>query len=144
VEPRRISFVGALRAIRDELAGCPLESPGAIPQRLRKMRQRIAEEILPSRRTERRYPRDVKIKMSNYLKKHRAPEPAMQKPNGADHCGAIGRNDRATSQLTGIAPSLCVSAAIMADPFVHHEGAWQAAFEDGLPRHRFLLSGTSR
>lgn len=71
IEPRRISFVGALRAIRDELFWCPLDSPGAIPQRLRNMRQRILEQLLPPRRSERRYPRAVKIKMSNYAKKRR-------------------------------------------------------------------------
>jgi len=97
VEPRRISFVGALRAIRDELYWCPLDSPGAIPQRLRKMEQRIAQEILPPRRTERRYPRAVKIKMSNYLKKHRVPKPAMHKPNATEHSGASDQNDRAIS-----------------------------------------------
>jgi hypothetical protein len=75
IEPQRISFVGALRAIRDELFWCPLDSPGAIPQRLRKMRERILEEILPPRRRERRYPRAVKIKMSTYLKKHRVEKP---------------------------------------------------------------------
>lgn len=72
VPPQRISFLAALRIIRDELYFCPLDSPGAIPQRLRKMRQRIQENILPPRRSQRRYPRAVKIKMSSYPKKQRA------------------------------------------------------------------------
>ena len=76
VAPCRISFIGALRTIRDELYWCPLDTPGAIPQRLRKMRQRIQEEILPPRRSKRRFPRAVKIKMSGYAKKHRAPKSA--------------------------------------------------------------------
>jgi len=74
IEPRRISFVGALRAIRDELLWCSLDSPGTIPQRLRRLRQRVLDERLPPRRSERRYPRAVKVKMSNYAKKRRPTE----------------------------------------------------------------------
>lgn len=67
VEPVRISFVTALRYIRDEWFWlCGTRSPGAIPRHLRAMRDSIKRFILPLRRSERVYPRAVKIKMSNY------------------------------------------------------------------------------
>jgi len=46
-----------------------LASPGAIPRHLRALRANIARFILPPRRSERRYPRAVKIKMSSYPRK---------------------------------------------------------------------------
>jgi hypothetical protein len=69
VEPVRISFVGALRLICDEWWWASSSSPGAIPKNLARLSSRIARLVLPPRRSERRYPRVVKIKMSNYPKK---------------------------------------------------------------------------
>jgi hypothetical protein len=67
VEPIRVSFVNALRYIRDEWFWlCGTRSPGAIPRHLQAMRENIKRFILPPRRSERVYPRVVKIKMSNY------------------------------------------------------------------------------
>jgi len=67
VDPIRISFVTALRYIRDEWFWlCGTRTPGAIPGHLRAMRENIKRFILPLRRSERVYPRVVKIKMSNY------------------------------------------------------------------------------
>ncbi len=70
VPPSRVSFTAALNAIRllwimesDEL------SHGRLPERLRHLREDIALFILPPRRSERSYPRAVKIKMSNYARK---------------------------------------------------------------------------
>lgn len=71
VPPNRISFVTAMRFIRDEWSWCSVASPGSIPKKLRRMRERIIEFVLPPRRSERRYPRAVKIKMSNYPRKRR-------------------------------------------------------------------------
>ena len=71
VEPARISFVAALRLICDEWLWCAIASPGAIPKHLRDLRASLKTLILPPRRTERRYPRAVKIKMSNYPRKRR-------------------------------------------------------------------------
>ncbi len=71
VPPNRISFVTAMRFIRDEWAWCSIASPGSIPKKLHRMRQRIFDFVLPPRRSERRYPRAVKIKMSNYPRKRR-------------------------------------------------------------------------
>ncbi len=71
VSPSRISFVTAMRYIRDEWGWCAVASPGSIPKKLRRMRERIMDFVLPERRTQRRYPRAVKVKMSNYAKKRR-------------------------------------------------------------------------
>ena len=50
---------------------CALASPGAIPNHLRNLRASLKTLILPPRRSERRFPRAVKIKMSNYARKRR-------------------------------------------------------------------------
>lgn len=68
IEPTRISFVEALRLIRDEWEWLSVTSPGAIPKRLEMMRRSLKRYVLPPRRR-RRFPRVVKIKMSNYLRK---------------------------------------------------------------------------
>ena len=73
VSPTRISFVAALRMIQDEMLWCALSSPGAIPKHLRNLRAELKRFILPPRRTERIYPRAVKIKMSSYARKRRLP-----------------------------------------------------------------------
>jgi hypothetical protein len=72
VEPTRISFVSALRLICDEWMWCAIASPGAIPKHLRNLRAALSGLILPPRRSQRRYPRAVKIKMSNYPRKRPA------------------------------------------------------------------------
>lgn len=69
VAPVRISFVGALRLICEEWWWAAGASPGAIPKNLARLRSRIARLVLPPRRSDRRYPRAVKIKMSNYARK---------------------------------------------------------------------------
>lgn len=61
VEPSRISFVTALRYIKDEWIWSANASPGTIPAKLRAMRENIRRFILPIRRTQRRYPRVVKM-----------------------------------------------------------------------------------
>jgi hypothetical protein len=71
VEPTRISFAAALRLISDEWLWCAIASPGAVPRHLRNLRASLNQLILPPRRSERRYPRAVKIKMSNYARKRR-------------------------------------------------------------------------
>jgi hypothetical protein len=73
VEPRRISFVGAMRLICDEWLWCAIASPGAIPRHLRNLRADLTSLILPPRRSERKYPRAVKIKESTYPRKRRSP-----------------------------------------------------------------------
>ncbi|HTP52127.1 MAG TPA: hypothetical protein VMK42_15640 [Anaeromyxobacteraceae bacterium] len=71
VSPNQISFVMALRLIRDEWLWCAVAKPGAIPRHLRELRAEVLRFVLPPRRSQRRYPGAVKIKMSNYPLKRR-------------------------------------------------------------------------
>ena len=71
VPPTQISFVMALRLIRDEWLWCAVAKPGAIPRHLRELRAEVMRFVLPPRRSERSYPRAVKIKMSSYPLKRR-------------------------------------------------------------------------
>jgi hypothetical protein len=71
--PTRISFIMALRLIRDEWMWLAGASPGAIPKHLRRLREQVKRFVLPPRRTERLYPRAVKIKMSAYDRKRPRP-----------------------------------------------------------------------
>jgi hypothetical protein len=68
IEPTRISFIEALRLMRDEWEWLSVTSPGAIPKRLETMRRNVKRYVLPPRRP-RRFPRVVKLKMSNYDRK---------------------------------------------------------------------------
>jgi hypothetical protein len=72
IEPTRISFVSALRIICDTWSWCAIASPGALPTRLKTMREFFTRLVLPERRRSRRYPRAVKIKMSNFPRKRPA------------------------------------------------------------------------
>ena len=70
VEPTRISFVAALRFFVEQwIWASQTSTPGAIPKRLTTMRDRIRYFVLPPRRPERVFPRQVKIKMSPYDRK---------------------------------------------------------------------------
>jgi hypothetical protein len=70
VPPLRISFIATLREVVSEWReAARTPSPGALPKRLASMRDRIRQFLLPERRSERSYPRAVKIKMSNYTRK---------------------------------------------------------------------------
>lgn len=73
VEPRQISFVSAMRLVCDTWVWCSIASAGAIPTRLRTMRELFTRLVLPDRRSSRSFPRAVKIKMSNYARKRPAP-----------------------------------------------------------------------
>ena len=79
---------GAVRSARRDLGGVviydlattepssgaqeAIGKPGTIPKKLKDMRERVIGFVLPPRRSKRRYPRAVKIKMSNYAKKRPA------------------------------------------------------------------------
>jgi len=71
VSASRVSFMMALRLIRDEWLWCSIGTPGSIPKKLRRMREKVKRFVLPPRRSQRRNRREVKIKMSNYPKKRR-------------------------------------------------------------------------
>ena len=69
VPPIRISFVMSLRLIKDFWFYVSLNSPGMIPKRLHNLRLDILRFVLPPRRSQRSFPRAVKVKMSNYPRK---------------------------------------------------------------------------
>lgn len=73
--PTRISFMAALALIKDEIGRLRGErlALGTIPDRLKDLRKNLKRLVLPERRTERVYPRAVKIKMSNYPRKRPTP-----------------------------------------------------------------------
>jgi hypothetical protein len=71
VSPNRISFVNALGLMRNawRIWSTPPLAPGRIPEGLLDLRRHLKLLLLPERRPDRRYPRLVKIKMSNYNRK---------------------------------------------------------------------------
>lgn len=66
VPANRISFRTSLLYIRDLWTTGWMISPGNVPRTLAQLRQKLRGLVLPERRRQRRYPRHVKIKMSNY------------------------------------------------------------------------------
>ena len=67
VPAKRVSFWTSLLRVRDFLIFAAMTSaPGNIPARLADLDVDMARLLLPERRSERRFPRHVKIKMSNY------------------------------------------------------------------------------
>ena len=71
--PTRVSFIAALHFIREEwwLDSIPGFSPGSLPRHLQRLSEQMSRFILPERRSERSFPRAVKIKMSSYPRKRR-------------------------------------------------------------------------
>jgi Insertion element 4 transposase N-terminal/Transposase DDE domain len=71
VEPTQISFVNAVALIRYcwLLSTTRPLAPGRIPERLLSLRRQLKLLLLPLRRSERRAPRVVKIKMSKFKRK---------------------------------------------------------------------------
>jgi hypothetical protein len=68
LEPCRISFRHALVLIRNFCVNAWNMSPGVLPRRLGSLERDLRLLVLPARRSERSYPRHVKIKMSNYAR----------------------------------------------------------------------------
>lgn len=64
--PKQISFRSSLLWIRGFWLTAWHTSPGNVPKSLANFRSTLDVLILPVRRSERRYPREVKIKMSSY------------------------------------------------------------------------------
>jgi len=69
VAPTRTSYRHALQFIRVFWLTAWTTSPGVLPRRLEALHDELALLILPDRRPSQRYPRAVKIKMSNYPRK---------------------------------------------------------------------------
>jgi len=79
IPARRISFRSSLLWIRDFWTSAWMISPGNIPRALKDFRTGFDHIVLPERRSERRYPRHVKIKMSQY-KRNRGRRPKVAEP----------------------------------------------------------------
>ena len=72
LQPRRLGFVDCLDRIRASLPLIAAASPGDQPRLVSALLDSLGACILPPRRTGRRCPRAVKIKMSNYPRKRPA------------------------------------------------------------------------
>lgn len=72
--PTRVSFRTAILTVRDFWLISAWGAPGRVPRFLKDLRMTLGTLIIPPRRSERRYPRHVKIKMSNY-KRNRGTRP---------------------------------------------------------------------
>ena len=68
VPPLRLSFRHAVLTLRGFWHTASLTPPGALPRRIEALLEELALFVLPERRP-RRYPRAVKIKMTNYPRK---------------------------------------------------------------------------
>lgn len=66
--PARMSFRNSLLELRDFFSAASTAAPGRLPSLYRTLCAELALLVLPDRRS-RRYPRAVKIKMSNYKRK---------------------------------------------------------------------------
>ena len=77
VPPVRISFVAALNFIESALRTWGTDNAGRLPERLVRLREDLRHFVLPERR-ERSYPRQVKIKMSNYDRKRPVHSPSRK------------------------------------------------------------------
>lgn len=64
--PARVSFRASLLWIRDFWTTAWMIAPGNVPRSLSDLSHTLRDLILPERRSQRRNPRHVKIKMSNY------------------------------------------------------------------------------
>lgn len=69
VEPVQLSFSGMLMMQLQLWQMMPLHYPGAITKLIASWEAQMQRLLLPARRSERNYPRAVKVKMSNYSRK---------------------------------------------------------------------------
>ena len=81
VPPRRISFRSSLMWIRSFLLVTVRTAPANIPKHLGNLRSTLDVLVLPERRSERRYPRHVKIKMSRYARNRGRTGPEAHRAN---------------------------------------------------------------
>ena len=78
--PNRISFINALILIRNFWVCAAILPPGNIPKHLAAVRTDLKLLTLPPRRSERRYPRHVKIKLSGYKRNRGKRAPPRSEP----------------------------------------------------------------
>lgn len=82
IPARRISFRSSLLWIRDFWTSAWMISPGNVPRALADLRTDFLDKslLLPVRRSDRRYPRHVKIKMSQYKRNRSQRQAATKTP----------------------------------------------------------------
>lgn len=93
----RMSFRSSMLWIRDFWTTAWMLSPGCVPRALADLRGELQGLINPPRRSERRYPRHVKIKMSNYAR-NRGRDRACAPPSESARKG--GTNSRSSAGKT--------------------------------------------
>ena len=81
VPPRRISFRSSLMWIRSFLLVTVRTAPANIPKHLGNLRSTLDVLVLPERRSERRFPRHVKIKMSRFARNRGRTGPEAHRAN---------------------------------------------------------------
>jgi hypothetical protein len=69
VPPVRMSFKSCFMMIRTQMLIFGAMKPGRLPKVVAQLAEDLSHFVLPERRSQRRYPRAVKIKMSNYPRK---------------------------------------------------------------------------
>lgn len=84
LSPNRIAFVPALHWIRALWLTGWRTAPATLPLHLGKLRSSLGLLVLPPRRSDRRYPRHVKIKMSNYPRNRGRRRPEERSKNLED------------------------------------------------------------
>lgn len=80
LSPLRVSFRNTLHIVREIICTAAV-GKGSIRNLIKVLNERIALLILPERRPERKYPRHVKIKMSNYKRNPGRPKSAILSSN---------------------------------------------------------------
>lgn len=85
LSPKRVSFKSSLLLMRNFWEVAAWRSrPGNVPKYLAEFRSTLDVLILPARRSDRRYPRHVKIKMSNYARNRgKRPPKSIEQPDGS-------------------------------------------------------------
>ncbi len=100
--PQRISFRSSILHIRTAwLVAWRTTSKGNIPKHLGQLRSTLDVLILPVRRSERRYPRHVKIKMSNYKRNRGKRGPAADETTPPGPTPAAGATPSASPSAAG-------------------------------------------
>ena len=91
VDPRRMSFRNALLSVRNFCVTAWLSSPGTLPKLLIGLESDLKLLVLPERRSERRYARTVKIKMSNYRRNRRRGSAKQDRRSSAASASSLAK-----------------------------------------------------
>jgi hypothetical protein len=73
ISPQRLSYRTSLVLIRDLFLWAATAAPGSLPKMLHGLRLDLRQLVLPPRRPERSYPREIKLMWSSYNRNNRHP-----------------------------------------------------------------------